>query len=289
MEPNLQGQVSNLVSSMPINNNPNQSPIVSDFNHLDTKIPLSLPHELMPMPPKPSGSMFSTSTTGLFGGPRSMSTSTSSSLQLNANSSTIFEGNGHHLAGSASMSATALLQKAAQMGATATTNVNSPMMQKGFVTNMAPSTFGAMQTQNSQSQVTDGDHGGYVNQFFNANGGVENSVMNDMSMFTGVLDQNSALFKNMEHDSSNNKNGFRGANSNPGLSTHTSGANPSGLSRFSGDVMTVDFLGIGGSRPRNLHGQQNQEMEFSGISRPRMQGFNHFEQQAALEKPMWDV
>jgi hydrogenase/urease accessory protein HupE len=55
--------------------------------------------------------------------------------------------------------------------------------------------------------------------------------------------------------------------------------------------MTVDFLGLGGSRQRNLHQQHNhQEMEFTrGISHPRMQGLNHFEQATALKKPMWDV
>lgn len=292
MEPNLQGQVSNLIPSMaPINNNPNQSTMMSSFNHLEAKNPLSLPQELMSTPPKPSsGSMFSNGTTGLFGGSRSMSPS----LQLNANSSTIFEGNGlHNLSGSASMSATALLQKAAQMGATASSNnVSSPMMQKSFVTSMAPPTFGTMQTQNDQSHVIGGDDG-YANQFFSASGGVENSVLNDMGIFSAVLDQNNSLFKTMEHASSNNESVFQGANSNPGLSSPTSGANPSGLSRFStGDVMTVDFLGLGGSRQRNLHEQHNhQEMEFTrGISHPRMQGLNHFEQAAAaLKKPMWDV
>ncbi|KAB5529286.1 hypothetical protein DKX38_019367 [Salix brachista] len=294
MEPNFQGQVSNLIPSMAINNNPNQPTMISSFNHLDAKNPLSLPQELRPTPPKTSSgsSMFSNGTSNLFGGSRNMSPS----LQLNANSSAIFEGNGlHNLSGSASMSATALLQKAAQMGATASSNnVSSPMMQKSFVTSMAPPTFGIMQAHNDQSHVIGGDDG-YANQFFSANGGVENSVLNDMGIFSAVLDQNNSLFKTMEHASSNNENVFQGANSNPGLNSPTSGANPSGLSRFSGDVMTVDFLGLGGSRQRNLHEQHNhQEMEFTrGISHPRLQGLNHFEQAAAaaaaLKKPMWDV
>ncbi|KAJ6434457.1 hypothetical protein OIU84_018049 [Salix udensis] len=228
MEPNLQGQVSNLIPSMAINNNPNQPTMISSFNHLDAKNPLPLSQELRPTPPKTSSgsSMFSNGTSNLFGGSRNMSPS----LQLNANSSAIFEGNGlHNLSGSASMSATALLQKAAQMGATASSNnVSSPMMQKSFVTSMAPPTFGIMQAHNDQSHVIGGDDG-YANQFFSANGGVENSVLNDMGIFSAVLDQNNSLFKTMEHASSNNENVFQGANSNPGLNSPTSGANPSGF------------------------------------------------------------
>ncbi|KAJ6354120.1 hypothetical protein OIU76_003040 [Salix suchowensis] len=244
---------------MNINNNPNQSTMMSNLNHLDTKNSLSLPQALMQMSHKPSsGNMFSSSTTSPFGGSRSMSFNSSSALHLNANPSTIFQGNGHHnLAGSASMSATALLQKAAQMGAAVSSNnVSSPMMQKSFVTSMAPPTFGSIHTQNNQSHVIGGDDG-YANQFFNSNGGVENSVLNEMGMYGAVLDQNNALFKAMEHASSNNESVFQG-----------------------------------GSRQRNLHDQHNhQEMEFTrGISHPRMQGSNHFEQQAgALEKPLWDV
>lgn len=250
--------------------------IMSNLSNLDTRIPLSLPHELMPIPTKPSGAMFSSGTTSLFGGGRSLS-NCSSSFQLSANSSTVFEGNAHLSAGSVSMSATALLQKAAQMGATA-----SPTTHKSFVAGMASSTFGPMQNSNDQSQVTAGGNGGFINQFFNANGGIENPAANDVGLINGVLDQTSGLFKNIEQKTSNDKSFFHGVNSSPGLIS-------SGLTRFSGDVMTVDFLGVGGSRQRNLHEHHKQEMEFRGIVHPRIhQGLGQFEQ-TALEKPMWDV
>ncbi|GAV86984.1 zf-C2H2_jaz domain-containing protein [Cephalotus follicularis] len=300
--PNIHDQAPRVISSMPIigNNNPNSSILTSEFTISDSKVPLSsLQRELMPMPPaKPlhmAGSTFSNSTGSLFGGARIMSSNPSNScLQLSASSSSMFEGNGHPLSGTtASMSATALLQKAAQMGATASSSINSPMiMQKRFnhVTSMAPPSYGAMQPQNEQSQI--------MEQFFNADGGLESSVMDNMGMLSGVFDHqdNIALMKHMKQESSNNNNTtvLHGTSSyNSGLSSLTSGANPSGLSKFNGDMMTVDFLGIGGSRSRsrNLHEQQqHQEMAFGGIGQPGMQGLSHFHQQhAPLEKPMWEV
>ncbi|KAF4364510.1 hypothetical protein F8388_007087 [Cannabis sativa] len=141
MGPNLlsqQTQMPDLMPSMPLTTNTSINGL-SDFK--------SIPQELIPMPyNKPMnnmapGGMFSTSSGPLFGSPRGISTSSASSLQLSSNSSSGFNylqdnknASGPILAaGSAHMSATALLQKAAQMGATASSSsINSPMIQKSF-------------------------------------------------------------------------------------------------------------------------------------------------------------
>ncbi|XVF06051.1 hypothetical protein REPUB_Repub06bG0015000 [Reevesia pubescens] len=289
MGSNLQGQVPDhqLIPEIPINNNPNTFAMnVSDTLHHDTKSPL--------LPLNMAGSMFSNSPGNLFVGAKNthVSNSSSSCLQLNANSSTLFEGNGHLFSGSASMSATALLQKAAQMGVTASTgSLNSPLMGNStFTTRMAPPSFVSMQTQNNnQSQIL-GTDDGFTNQFMQKsqqelqselfNGGVDqSSAVNNMGMFSGVFDQNNALLKNIENDQ-------RSASSNSGLSTPRTTGN---LSGFNGDMMTVDFLGIGGSRPRNLLEKQQDLDQFGGIGQARLQRLSHFQQHAALEKPMWKV
>ncbi|KAM1475347.1 hypothetical protein ACFX2I_031260 [Malus domestica] len=169
-----------LISSMAMNTK--TSPMgggVSEFLSYDININKNkLPEDLVPMPFKsmnmniPGGGgggggpgMFSNTTGSLFGGPRSVSSTSASSLQLssnnNNNSSSGFNYLHHQetknggsslssITGAAQMSATALLQKAAKMGATASNStINSPMMQKSFVSNMAGPDHGHLSSPNS--------------------------------------------------------------------------------------------------------------------------------------------
>ena len=86
--PNLQcQQIPNLVSSLPINTNsivPNPAQMggtTSEFNHADHKHPLSLPHELMPMPAQKSFNNMAAGTTVFT---RSLSSTSSPFLQLSS-------------------------------------------------------------------------------------------------------------------------------------------------------------------------------------------------------------
>ncbi|KAI5326423.1 PREDICTED: indeterminate-domain [Prunus dulcis] len=278
--PILQGQVSNsdLISPSSINNsnkttnNPStRSSTTSDqFNHnFDTKIPLSLvPQQPLPMSSKPLDML-----------PRSLNNNNNTSSS--SPSPLLFElSRGHGLIPSSSghLSATELLQKAAQMGATMSST--SPSPSGTTITSMAPSTYGTTTTggYNVNPFMQHRDHHNVnvspqlENSFFGANNYAQ------MGMYGGLLfdpHQNNGLLKNMEQDNNGNSSKF-------GLR----GTNVSG-----GDTLTVDFLGIGGSanvnRPEDFHGQQKEQHDqhqqqqqdqlgFGGIDDDhlRMQRFN---------------
>nr|XP_009780875.1 PREDICTED: zinc finger protein JACKDAW-like [Nicotiana sylvestris] len=273
MEPNLQsGQMLGLTSS-------NASLGISDFNNFDPKTPLkSLPQELLPIPFKSmnnnmaAGGMFSTTSGNLFGSPRSVASS-SSGLQSNFNYLQDSSKNG------APMSATALLQKAAQMGATASSSINSPMMQKSFATSaMAGPYVSPSLYENFQTQPDNNTNNHQLNLA---------AVMNDMGMYSGILMSNDHQNINTEHDQENTNTNDSSSVRNQSTVLGHNGNN---------DMLTVDFLGVGGSsRPPSLHEQQSLE---AAINQQRMQAsaINPFHQQnishgnnSAMENPIWDI
>lgn len=294
-------QISEFLSSLPLKS-PNSTMGLSDFSQSDTKNHLKTlpPHDHMSLPPKTlsmaAAGLLSSTSRSPFGCSIAASSSSSSSslLQLCPDSSSTSFENGQKppLPVAASlMSATALLQKAAQMGATASTKMNNSLIE-GFGTNMAPTQFGEALLTNSiqYDHHLQADQTQYLNQMFDQNGGAESEVMNEMGMFSVLFDQNHGVFKNMEPEHGSRNNIFAAKTANqPGLSTPRNGKP---------DTMTVDFLGVGAAGPGNFHEQMRQQrqdiLEVMTINHPRMKGFSSFEEQvshgeAAMEKAMWEV
>lgn len=231
-----QFQIPNPVSSsLPINSN--FSPMQNGTPHFkhsseEMKHPPLLSHlhhqELLEFPGKSlnymTGSVFSRSLP---------SNSSCSSLQLGSNSSmSMLEENEHQPGGSAHMSATALLQKAAQMGATMSDNTNNSSC-------MAPSSLGHNNINNNHNPYftnSTGQADMSSSQYFSGNNNNSNSFgMNSVDMFNAIMDQSKVLSKMIQQNSRGSKN----MNNNGVL--HGKGSGGGG-----GDVTTLDLLGIGG-------------------------------------------
>ncbi|CAI9778492.1 unnamed protein product [Fraxinus pennsylvanica] len=302
--PNFHTQMPDqILSNMPINSNTNASMELSEFTN-----PLkSIPPEIVPIMPFKSmnnaaaGGMFSSNSGNLFGNTRGVPSPSSSALQLN---------NGGQISGSsANMSATALLQNAVQIGATSSNStMTSPMMQKSFVSSMAGSdqlsgsrTSSNLHQNNSFDNVHNEQSKGAfsthllqkspqeLSQLFHS--GTGGSVLSDMVLNGGMLvdsDPYSAGFlKKVTEREDSELSGI--VQRRMAMSR-----SPTGNSRLGhSDMMTLDFLGVGGSKgPQNLH-EQSSEME--GLNQQRMQVMQPLHQiqllhgDSDMEKPLWDM
>lgn len=189
------------------------------------------------------------------------------------------------------MSATALLQKAAQMGATASSSINSPMMQKSFVTSAmaGPDISITRPSPNYDNFQMQQDSNNHQSQSQNQNLA---AVINDMGIYSGILmsnDQNNdgGYIKNvtevLDRDNHNHSTNDRVRNQTMMVQN---GSN---------DMLTVDFLGIGGASRAPISNLQEQRRFEAAINQQRLQASSSFHHQqninhnSGLEKPIWDV
>lgn len=286
-------------------NPPTETTSSDQFKHMMIKNPLTLDHHHNSLNTNnmAAGSLFSRPTLNN----NMLINNTTTNISSSSAPLSFDQQNGNHFGFGGEqfyMSATALLQKAAQMGST-TTNSDSSAM--------APSTYAALdQLIKKDHQVQEYQMSSSTNntttittpplppQFFDVNGhnnNDDNDHNKNVGIFSGLLFDNqnhaaagSAFLKNMEQSMSNDN----------ASNVVLHGANNSSVSVTGGDVMTVDFLGIGRSASAgqgNFHEQKKQavvvnNLRFGGINGlSNMQStLTQFQQHAGLmEKQVWEV
>ncbi|KAK4281065.1 hypothetical protein QN277_012604 [Acacia crassicarpa] len=320
-------QVADLMLTMPLTTS-------SDFNY-----PLRpISQDLSPSPFNPismGGPMFSTTSPSLFAGPKPISTTSSSALQLSSNTSSptfsYFPADSKNMgpnpmfSGSTQMSATALLQKAAQMGASASTNsIDSPMMQRNLVTSTMAGPdhnnvssihkppFSAADSSSYDQPNMAGISGAgpltnrlfqnkapqEISELFDATSAAAaaGSAITDMGEFGQIFlasDQNQGFMMKNNVERENNR-----TTTSSSLMMHERDVREENPMGPNNNMATVhDFLGVGGGSANFHEPDQQQRLEFEAMNHQRVSSvMNHFHQHhnlprgnSHLDKTIWDV